>query len=240
MVSSGVTAQGRRRVRAGEPRFARPSRLLEPRELRTACWPVARGGSRRGKDRPSRATERPAGGSLVHRYYDPQTGQFLTLDPLVDQTEQPYGYAGQDPIKSYDLEGTNTPGTISGSWSTGLGVALGFAVVAEGCKQSGLCNAAGSLIQKKIDDLITSFGNTPSPALPGSPYSPGEVSKRQSAWRRHLGAPLLDPDSPIPDQGTKPNTGQPAKPKSGHPPGERNVGADEEHSRTPKGNPYFE
>jgi hypothetical protein len=31
---------------------------------------------------------------LVDRYYDPTTGQFLTVDPLVDETGQAYGYTG--------------------------------------------------------------------------------------------------------------------------------------------------
>ncbi|HEX4324923.1 MAG TPA: hypothetical protein VHZ77_09875 [Gaiellaceae bacterium] len=33
----------------------------------------------------------------VRRYYDPATGQFISVDPLVDQTEAPYSYAGDDP-----------------------------------------------------------------------------------------------------------------------------------------------
>ena len=43
--------------------------------------------------------------SLVHRYYDPSTGQFLSVDPLVKQTGQPYQYAGSDPANSRDPSG---------------------------------------------------------------------------------------------------------------------------------------
>ena len=32
--------------------------------------------------------------TAVGRYYDPATGQFLSVDPLVDETGQPYAYAG--------------------------------------------------------------------------------------------------------------------------------------------------
>ena len=39
---------------------------------------------------------------LVHRYYDPTTGQFVSQDPLVDQTASPYGYAGGDPVAGMD------------------------------------------------------------------------------------------------------------------------------------------
>ena len=33
---------------------------------------------------------------LVHRYYDPSTGQFLSVDPTVANTKQPYVYASND------------------------------------------------------------------------------------------------------------------------------------------------
>ena len=43
--------------------------------------------------------------SLVNRYYDPGTGQFLSVDPLVDQTGQAYSYAGDDPVNGSDPSG---------------------------------------------------------------------------------------------------------------------------------------
>lgn len=39
------------------------------------------------------------------RYYDPDTGQFLTVDPLVSQTGQPYSYAGDNPANGTDPSG---------------------------------------------------------------------------------------------------------------------------------------
>jgi uncharacterized protein RhaS with RHS repeats len=41
-------------------------------------------------------------GSSVRRYYDPQTGQFISVDPAVDQTEAPYAYVDGDPVDSTD------------------------------------------------------------------------------------------------------------------------------------------
>ena len=41
----------------------------------------------------------------VHRYYDPATGQFLNVDPMVDETGQPYAYAGDDPVNASDPTG---------------------------------------------------------------------------------------------------------------------------------------
>ena len=39
---------------------------------------------------------------LVDRYYDPSTGQFLSVDPLVDLTGQPYGFVGGEPASGQD------------------------------------------------------------------------------------------------------------------------------------------
>jgi len=40
--------------------------------------------------------------SLVGRYYDRATGQFLTVDPLVEVTGQPFAYTGDDPVNLLD------------------------------------------------------------------------------------------------------------------------------------------
>lgn len=53
---------------------------------------------------------------LVHRYYDPTTGQFVSQDPLVDQTASPYGYANNQPLNSVDPNGLQT--TTSTTWKT--------------------------------------------------------------------------------------------------------------------------
>ncbi len=42
---------------------------------------------------------------LVGRYYDPATGQFLSVDPLVKLTNQPYAYADDDPANAIDPNG---------------------------------------------------------------------------------------------------------------------------------------
>ena len=45
---------------------------------------------------------------LVHRYYDPATGQFVSADPLVQETQEPYSYAGDDPVNGHDSTGNAT------------------------------------------------------------------------------------------------------------------------------------
>jgi uncharacterized protein RhaS with RHS repeats len=42
---------------------------------------------------------------LINRYYDPGSGQFLSVDPQVSQTESPYGYAGGNPVTVTDPTG---------------------------------------------------------------------------------------------------------------------------------------
>jgi len=41
----------------------------------------------------------------VGRYYNPVTGQFLSVDPLVQQTEQPYEYVNGNPVNDTDALG---------------------------------------------------------------------------------------------------------------------------------------
>jgi RHS repeat-associated protein len=42
---------------------------------------------------------------LINRYYDPGTGQFLSVDAAVSQTGQPYAYAGGNPVNATDPNG---------------------------------------------------------------------------------------------------------------------------------------
>ena len=49
---------------------------------------------------------------LIGRYYDPGTGQFLNVDPLVGVTEQPYSYSADDPVDESDPSGL-TAGHLS-------------------------------------------------------------------------------------------------------------------------------
>ena len=42
---------------------------------------------------------------LINRYYDPSTGQFASVDLMVNQTNQPYLYAGDDPVNGVDPMG---------------------------------------------------------------------------------------------------------------------------------------
>jgi RHS repeat-associated protein len=54
---------------------------------------------------------------LIGRYYDPTTGQFLSVDPEVDSTDAPYAYAADDPVNGTDPLGqqcaTNEEGALN-------------------------------------------------------------------------------------------------------------------------------
>jgi hypothetical protein len=54
---------------------------------------------------PRPCTDPRAIGGRVGRYYDPSTDQFLSVDPLVAETGQPYAYTGDDPVNSSDPSG---------------------------------------------------------------------------------------------------------------------------------------
>ncbi len=58
---------------------------------------------------------------FVNRYYDPTSGQFTSVDPLVIVTGQAYSYTGGDPVNLLDPLGTATCTGIL-SWVPGCGV----------------------------------------------------------------------------------------------------------------------
>ncbi len=49
----------------------------------------------------------PSERDAVNRYYDPVTGQFMSVDPLVAQTQQAYVYTSDNPMSLQDPTGLN-------------------------------------------------------------------------------------------------------------------------------------
>ncbi len=58
-----------------------------------------------------------AGHVVVGRYYDPSTGQFLSVDPFVDKTGMPYAYGGGDPVSNADPLGLANCSANPLSWT---------------------------------------------------------------------------------------------------------------------------
>jgi RHS repeat-associated protein len=68
-----------------------------------------------GSARTAKVRRNPCAG-CVARYYDPSSGEFLSIDPAVGLTEAPYFYAGDDPVNEGDPTGLG--GGICTIWKT--------------------------------------------------------------------------------------------------------------------------
>jgi hypothetical protein len=109
-------------------------------------------------------TPRPRGCS-VRRYYDPQTGQFISLDPRVDQTSQPYDYAADDPIDATDplglwpgeglLQGAENAYAGDLYWATQQFDSLGSAIGSSGIAAPFL--GAGNWLGTQLGDAYFGF-----------------------------------------------------------------------------------
>jgi RHS repeat-associated protein len=75
---------------------------------------------------------------LRARYYDPDTAQFLSRDPLVGFTGDPYGYAGGTPLNAIDPTGL-APADL---WENAARVAGQVAVFAAGFAGAAMCGAS--------------------------------------------------------------------------------------------------
>jgi hypothetical protein len=89
---------------------------------------------------------RPPYSYLRARYYDPQTAQFLTRDPLEAPTQQPYQYAHGDPLDETDPTGMGCGWTSPQDCVKDAGSAVAGGVSsAAGAVASGVTTAASDI-----------------------------------------------------------------------------------------------
>ena len=112
---------------------------------------------------------------LRARWYDPATGQFTSIDALVALTDQPYSYAGGNPVNGSDPNGLGGPGTCSfwtiycwnSTFSSGL---LGAIITCSvSVVLSGSCNVVLSVATTALLwDLLEPVIKKPEPGSLGS------------------------------------------------------------------------
>jgi RHS repeat-associated protein len=80
------------------------SRTITPLTSWTHCSRSLRFGHRRSWSSGSTrsCTTNHSRGCSINRYYDPTTDQFLTVDPALAQTNQPYVFVNDNPINATD------------------------------------------------------------------------------------------------------------------------------------------
>jgi RHS repeat-associated protein len=104
---------------------------------------------------------------LINRYYDPITGQFVTVDPALDQTEAPYNYANGDPINTEDPSGLYPgQGAVNTVTNAVVGSAECIGDIQHCLSPHGAANATVSLL-----NAVYSFatGGKAGPGIP-TPY----------------------------------------------------------------------
>ncbi len=108
---------------------------------------------------------------LRNRYYDPATAQFLSIDPLVGETGQPYAYTEDDPVNATDPLGLSPWGWIK---HHAANIAIGAAVVT--------AVIVVTVVTAGIGDIVLGAGAA---AAEGADAAAGAAAEG-AAWRVQL------------------------------------------------------
>jgi RHS repeat-associated protein len=159
---------------------------------------------------------------LRARVYDPATAQFLTIDPMVSLTQQPYAYVGDNPLNLADpngFEAVPLPAPVAGGCAAapevcgaaaagGVDVWLGIKVFNAWAGEEGGGNDEGEAELKKEETARRNCGEI-SPNFNNPAESPGP------GWEWHG-----NPDAPVgSNEGAwvNPDTGETLHPDLNHP-----------------------
>ena len=84
---------------------------------------------------------------LINRYYDPSTAQYVSVDPAVGTTQQPYTYVGDSP-----LNGTDPLGLCWPKWACGAEHAIGGAATTTVRFVGGVAQEGAHLLVDAVTD----------------------------------------------------------------------------------------
>jgi hypothetical protein len=87
-------------------------------------------------------------GRRINRYYDPTTDQFLSIDPAVSQTNQPYVFTNDDPLNAEDPVGLLP--SAGGSESNVQAASLARAYAQAQAKAAAEREAAASALAERV------------------------------------------------------------------------------------------
>jgi hypothetical protein len=92
--------------------------------------------------------------SVINRYYDPATDQFLSIDPAVAATDQPYVFTNDDPLNAEDPTGSlpSAGGTGSNAERAAIARAVASAKAASAAAVKTSNEALAQKILKTLDN----------------------------------------------------------------------------------------
>ena len=131
------------------------------------------------------------------REYDPSTAQFLSVDPLLASTHEPYVYAGDNPLTYRDRSGLGLEGILEG----GSGIPCPWCSAAEGVAEAleGAYHEAQHGIEWVENHLGTEELGEPAAQGAGAAEKGCELLEKDASGRVHTPPGVSVPRYPNPD-----------------------------------------
>jgi hypothetical protein len=146
---------------------------------------------------------------LIDRWYDGGTGEFMSLDPLVQSTLQPYQYVGNDPLNGTDPSGLKESAAEEAAAAANLAQLIGVANE-EAAAALAAYTAAAAAGDPNVD--ITTDGGTTA-----QPITVQSSNAQVDAVAEEAGDAVLAPSQAAQDVTTTGTTLPPQSAKSSSP-----------------------